>query len=117
MAKNINSTRYFSNVQEEKVAGLLGGSKVINSGATKFLKGDVIVKEANLSIECKTVTSEKTNFSIKKEWLDKHEKESKECHYYNTALAITFSPNAKENYFIINEKLMKYLVEKLKEEI
>lgn len=116
MNKNTNSSRYYSDIQEKYVAKLLGGYQTTNSGAGHWSKSDVVVKDANMSIECKTSMSEKSSFSIKKDWIDKHKEEAKSNHLYNTAIAISFDPLGKENYFVIDEKLMKFLVEKLEEE-
>ena len=110
--KNKESNRYYSNIQEQQVAKLLGGQQTPNSGATHFIKGDVVIKEASLLCECKTCNKEKDSFSIKKEWLDKNNNEAKLNHYYNNMLAFNFGPNSK-NYFIIDEKLCKYLIEAL----
>lgn len=116
MTKNKESTRYFSSNQESYIANLLNGNKTPNSGATLFSKGDIQIQEASLLCECKTCVKEKDSFSIKKEWLDKNEQEAKITHFMNSILAFNFGPNTK-NYFIINEKLAKYLVEKLKEDL
>lgn len=115
--KNQNSTRYYSNLQEQNIAKLLGGQQTPNSGATDFVKGDVVCKEASLLIECKTCTSNKESFSIKKEWLDKNLLEAKMNHYSNNMLAFNFGPDSNKNYFIIDEKLAKYLVDKIKEDL
>lgn len=116
MTTNENSTRFYSQKQEDNVAKALGGYRVSNSGAGHFVKSDVIVKDASLSIECKTVTSSKKSFSIKKEWIEKHKQEAFSNNLDNTALAISFEPEGKENYYVISEKLMKFLVEKLEDE-
>lgn len=116
MTKNKNSTRYYSSLQENNVARLLGGKVTPSSGSGKWSKGDVIVKDAGISIECKTTQKEKSSVSIKKEWLDKHHRESWEDRMSNSAIAISFTPEGNKNYFVIDEKLMKFLVEKLKEE-
>ena len=108
---NSNSTRYYSDRQEKQVVKLLGGYQVANSGAGKWTKGDVVIPET-LLVECKTQTSDKESFTIKKEWLDKNLKEAKETHLPNSCLAFNFGPDQK-NYFIINESLMKFLVENL----
>lgn len=113
--KNENSTRFYSDKQEKQICKLLGASQQINSGASKFSKGDCVQKEANMLIEAKTITTNKDSFSVKKEWLDKNEKEAKTQRLYNYCLAFNFGPD-QPNYFIINERLMKYLVDKLKEE-
>ena len=116
MDKNTNSSRYYTHIQEKYDAKLVGGYQTRNSGAGHWSKSDVLVKDANMSIECKTSMSEKSSFSIKKDWIDKHKEEAKSNHLYNTAIAISFDPSGKENYFVIDEKLMKFLVEKLEEE-
>lgn len=114
--KNNKSTRYYSNIQEQYVAKLLGGQQTPNSGAGDFVKGDVRVKEASLLCECKTCLKEKESFSIKKEWLDKNVQEAKLNHLSNSMLVFNFGPNTK-NYFIIDEKLAKYLIDKIKEDL
>ena len=113
--KNKKSTRYYSNLQEEYVAKLLNGVKTANSGATNFSKGDVKIKVASTLIECKTCTKEKDSFSIKKEWLEKNKQEAKLTHYTNSVLAFNFGPET-DNYFIIDENLMKYLIQQLENE-
>ena len=115
MTINKESTRYFSDRQEKQIVNLLGGFQTANSGAGKWNKGDVVIPDASLLIEAKTLTSDKESMSIKKDWLDKNLKEAKESHLLNNCLAFNFGPD-KPNYFIINEKLMKFLVEKLLED-
>lgn len=116
MTKNENATRFYSQKQEDNVARALGGYRNTNSGAGKFNKSDVIIKDASLSIECKTVVNAKKSFSVKKEWIEKHKQEAFSNNLDNTALAISFEPEGKENYYVISEKLMKFLVEKLSED-
>ena len=58
--------------------------------------------------------SEKSSFSIKKEWIEKNRKESKEGRFENAVLAFNFEPDG-ENFFVIDSKLMKFLVERLEE--
>lgn len=116
MTKNKNSTRYYSSLQENNVARLLGGKVTPSSGSGKWEKGDVIVKEAGISVECKTTLTEKSSISVKKEWLEKHKREAWEDRMSNSAVAISFTPEGNNNYFVIDEKLMKFLVEKLKAE-
>lgn len=115
MVKNKNSTRYYSSTQEEYISKLLGGHKTPNSGAGLFSKGDIRVEEASTLCECKTCMTEKESFSIKKEWLEKNKIEAKLTHFSNSILAFNFGPNT-DNYFVIDEKLMKYLIDKLKED-
>ena len=113
MPKNKESTRYFSTLQEEKVASLIDGYRTSNSGAGLFQKGDVYTN--HLLVECKTPTTEKESFSIKKEWLDKNKEEAKKTRKSFSALAFCFKPNG-ENYFVIDENLFKYLNQKINEE-
>ena len=115
MTKNKECTRYYSSNQESYIAKLLDGSVRANSGATLFAKGDVINKEASLLVECKTCVKDKESFSIKKDWLVKNKEEAFANRLSNNCIAFNFGPN-QENYFIINEKLMKYLIDKLTEE-
>ena len=54
MTKNIESTRYYSDKQEKEVCKITGGYQTSNSGAGAFAKGDVVVKDVSLLLECKT---------------------------------------------------------------
>ena len=82
------NTRKFSYKQEKKVAKQLGGRVQPNSGATPFLKGDVI--SDNWLIECKTQLTSKNSMSIKREWLEKLEEERLAMRKPNMALAFNF---------------------------
>lgn len=115
MAKNINSTRYYSDKQELSICKLLGASKTPNSGAGKFRKGDCYQSEASLLIEAKCTMSEKESFSVKKDWITKNKEEAASQRLSNSCVAFNFGPD-QENYFVINERLMKFLVEKLIED-
>lgn len=109
---NKEATRYFSNRQEKAVERLLGGVQTANSGAGKFQKGDVVNNAASLLIECKTAVNSQSSFRVKKEWLVKNLQEAKQSHLLNSCLAFNFGPD-EENYFVIDERLMVFLVEKL----
>lgn len=115
MTKNKEATRYFSDIQEKSVCKLLDAKQQSNSGAGKFRKGDCIQKEASMLIECKTAMTEKDSVSIKKSWINKNKEEKFSQRLSNSCLAFNFGPN-QPNYFIIDEKLMRFLVDKLKEE-
>lgn len=112
--KNKNATRFFSDAHEKSVCKALNAIQTPNSGATKFKKGDCIQLEVSLLIECKTSIKEKDSVSIKKEWIDKNNKEAKDMRLDNSCLCFNFGPET-DNYYVISEKLMKYLVESLKE--
>lgn len=115
MAKE-GTTRYYSDLQETKVAEDLNGLKTSNSGAYHFRKGDVIVSPASLLVECKTCTKDKNSFSIQKEWIEKNKEECFSQRLSNNCIAINFGPN-QDNYYLINTRLMKELIDKLKEDI
>lgn len=115
MPKNKQSTRYFSNLQEQDICKKFGCVQQPNSGAGHFRKGDTINYKASILIEAKTCTKEKDSFSIKKEWIKKNKEEAFTQRVFNGCIAFNFGPN-QENYFVIDEKLMKFLIEKLEEE-
>lgn len=105
-------TRFYSKRQENKVAKDLGGRRTANSGATKFSKGDVTLSD--WLIECKTCTSLKNSFSIKKEWFDKNKEEAFAMGKSYSAVAIDFGDG--EQHYIISSSLFKALVDYLKED-
>ena len=114
MTKNKDCTRAYSDIQETSVCNIINGQKTLSSGSTHFQKGDVVNKAASLLCECKTVMSEKDSFSIKIEWIEKNKQEMKAIRLFNSCVAFNFKPNG-ENYFVIDEKLMRFLVKKLEE--
>ena len=116
MTKNKSATRYASETQENRIANKLGGRVNSNSGAGKFAKSDVVVNEASLSIECKTCMSEKDSFSIKKDWIEKHRQESWANRLANSVIAFNFNYQDSHDFYVIDDSLMKFLVEKLIEE-
>lgn len=105
-------TRFYSNRQEKKVAKALKGKQTANSGATPFIKGDVLTD--NWLIECKTKTSDSHSFTIKKEWIEKNAEEAFAMNRDYSAIAFNFGPDS-ENYYVINEHLFKLLKEYLEE--
>ena len=107
-----NNTRKFSSAQEHRVAKILGGKVVANSGATKFNKGDVLLN--NILVECKTCITPKESFSIKKEWLNKNKEEAFSMGVRYSALAIDFGQGA--DYVVIDINLAKKLFELLEKE-
>lgn len=97
---NKKATRYFSNIQEKKVAKALNGKQTANSGATKFSKGDV--RTEHWLFEAKTKTTPSESMSIKREWLDKNAEEAFAMGKSYNALVIDFGYG--ENYYIVDEK-------------
>ena len=115
MPKNKDSTRAYSDAQEKDVCKKLNATQQPNSGAGRFRKGDCINYSASLLLECKTTKTDKDSFSIKKEWMLKNKEEAFTQRVFNGCIAFNFGPG-QSNYFVIDEKLMKFLVEKLEEE-
>ena len=108
----IKPTRFYSNKQEKSVAEAVSGKQVSNSGATAFNKGDVI--SDLFLIECKTKTSPSKSMTVQKDWIVKNEEEAFAMGRLYSAVAIDFGDS--ENYYIIDEKLFKYLISKLQED-
>lgn len=106
-------TRFYSNRQEKAVAKAVGGKQVSNSGATAFSKGDV--RTADWLIECKTCTTERKSFSIKKDWLDKNREEAFAMNKDYNALAFDFGDG--KNYYIVDEKTFVLMKEALDNEM
>lgn len=105
-------TRWYSDKQEKKVAKAIGGKQTANSGATDFSKGDVTTD--TWLIECKTATSEKQSFSIKREWLKKNREEAFSMGKDYNALVFDFGDNG-ERFYIVDEKTFKLMKERLDE--
>ena len=104
-------TRYYSNKQETYISKALNGTKVTNSGQPLMMRGDVIIPNT-MVIECKTTTKEGAkSWSIKKEWLQQNEKERLDLMLPYSALAISKTPSGDDNMYIIDEQLMKKLIE------
>lgn len=115
MTNNKESTRYYSSRQEAKVAKEIHGSTTPSSGSGNFKKGDVVSSNASMLVECKCSMSPKDSFSIKKEWIAKNKEEAFSMRLCNQAIAINFEPDG-ENYYLIDTKLMRFLIDKLIED-
>lgn len=97
-------TRWYSTKQEKAVAKTMGGKRTPNSGATPWAKGDVVTDD--FLIECKTTTTPKASFSIKKEWLVKNKEEAFSTGKSHNALCFDFGDGG-DRYYIIDEKTFK----------
>lgn len=102
MTNNENSTKYWAERQESYVAKLLGGCVQPGSGNGKYKKSDVSC--GDFLIECKTATTEKSQFTIKKEWLSKLKSEALMNHKNLYALAFNFGAEANHNFFVLDEQ-------------
>lgn len=80
----------------------------MNSGATWFNKSDVVSK--NFRIEAKTRTKPSKSITIKKEWLEKIEKEA---FLTGKTPALAFSFGDGKDYFILSDKDFYEIVERL----
>lgn len=116
MATNKEATRHASDVQEDRVAKKLGGFRTSNSGAGLFRKGDIHIVPASTLVECKTCMTPKDSFSIKKEWIEKNLKEAFSNRLSHTVIAFNFNYEDSQDYYVIDDRLMKFLIEKLEEE-
>lgn len=112
MTRNKRSTRYYSNLQEQAVAKAVGGRQVANSGAPRFVAGDV--KTDLFLIECKTCTEPRKSFTLHREWFDKNAEEAFAMHKQHSALVFDFGDG--DRHYVIDENLFKYLNDKLQEE-
>lgn len=113
----MTATREASAVQEKRVSNKLGGVVTPNSGAGYFKKGDIQISDAGLLVECKTCIVPKKSFSIKKEWLEKNKQELFGSGLSNSIIAFNFGYEEKDDYYVIDDKLMKFLVESLKDSL
>ena len=59
--------------------------------------------------------TDKDSISVKREWDIKNKEEAFTLRNSNSCICFNFRPES-ENFYIIDEKLMKYLVNKLVEE-
>lgn len=107
------NTRYYSKKQEKKVAKAIKGKVQPNSGATAFMKGDVVAED--WLIECKTKTKDSSSFTIKEDWLLKNEEEAFAMGMNNSALCFDFGPNANKRYYVISERLFHLLQDYMEE--
>lgn len=104
-------TRYYSKKQETAVAKSIGGQRTPNSGATAWVKSDVLAEQ--FTIECKTKTSDSESISIKKDWIKKQQEESAFMGKPYWTIAFNFGPD-QDNYYIIDESLFIDLQEYLR---
>ena len=82
--------------------------QTMNSGAIWFNKSDVVSK--NFRIEAKTRTKPSKSITIKKEWLEKIEKEA---FLTGKTPALAFSFGDGKDYFILSDKDFYEIVERL----
>lgn len=103
-----------SSKQEKQIAKMVGGKVQSNSGGTRFGGGDVHTE--TVFIEAKTPTTDKSSFSIKKDWLEKAKEQAFEQNKTSYALAFRFGPD-EPDFFVIDAKLFKELITHLEEDL
>ena len=103
-------TRHFSKLQEDTVAKAIGGKRTPNSGATAWVKSDVLSDK--FAIECKTKTTSSESISIKKDWFAKQKQEASFMGKPYSAVVFNFGPG-EENHYIIDEYLFLELLNHL----
>ena len=113
LTENKDSTKYFSERQEQYVAKILGGRVQPGSGNGKYSKSDV--RAGDFLIECKTAMTAKQAFSVKKDWLEKLRAEALMNHKSMYTLAFNFGAEAEHNYFVLDEKTFILLKEAFEE--
>lgn len=96
-----------SNLQEHELAKFLDGNVVSGSGCGKFYAGDVELPA--FLIECKTVTKPQTQFSVKRDWMNKIEEQRYECGKDFGALAFRFEPQGSD-YIVLRDEDFKTLL-------
>ena len=104
-----------SQKQEQRITKSLQEIKeeakqTMNSGAIWFDKSDVVSK--NFRVEAKTKIKPSKSITIKKEWLDKIEKEA---FLTGKTPALAFSFGDGKDYFILTDEDFYMIVEKLNE--
>ena len=115
MNKNKQSTRNYSDAHEKSICKALGGKQNSNSGAGHFQKGDVTISDISMLIEAKCCMAPKNSVSVKREWIEKNKQEAFMTRKQNHVVCINFEPDG-DNFYVIDERLMKLLVEKLRED-
>lgn len=95
-------TRFYSTRQEQKIAENVGGRRTPNSGATSWVKGDILTQK--ILLEAKTKTKDSDSITIKKEWFKKNKEEAVFMGKPYSALVFNFGPD-QENYYVIDEDL------------
>lgn len=107
LPKENRPTRFYSKMQEQSIAKNLGGSCQPNSGATNFRKGDVIVDEWLIEAKTKVIPSETLVFH--KDWLTGIEEERAQM--LKSYCAVCFSFGDGQNYYAVDEKTFKFLLD------
>ena len=110
------SNKYYSKRQEMRVAKKSNGKAQINSGATRFEKGDVKVSDIGILIECKTKVAESKSLTIKKDWIEKLRQEAIGMGYNPNRTALSISFGDEKDYYLISDNFFQELLYLLRKE-
>jgi hypothetical protein len=99
------SNRFYSKIQEKKLAKDIGLKRTPNSGATLFLKGDL--HGPDILMEAKTLKTKQKQHTIKKEWFDKLHDEAFSTGKLLAVLAFDFGDG--DNYIAMRASDWKML--------
>ena len=102
------SKKEASTLQEKQVANLVNGNVTVASGGTSHGGGDVLTER--WFFECKTVTTDKDSYSVKKAVLEKLKEQTFEQMKDYGVLAFRFSPEGKD-YFVVDSDTFKYMMQ------
>ena len=94
-------------LQEKQVANLVNGQVQVASGGLSHNGGDVLTD--NWFFECKTVTTPKDSYSVKKSIINKMKEQTFEQRKDYCALAFRFSPEDKD-YFVVDSDTFKRMM-------
>jgi len=103
-------TRVRSKAQEDQIARATGGRRTPNSGATTWVKGDILTEK--FLLEAKTKMTSSDSIKINKEWFEKNKQEMVFMGKPYSAIVFNFGPG-EENHYIIDEYLFLELLEYL----
>ena len=101
------SKKEASLLQEKQVANLVNGQVQVASGGTPTGGGDVLTER--WFFECKTVTTEKNSYCVKKSVIEKLKEQTFEQMKDYGVLAFRFSPEGKD-YFVVDSDTFKYMM-------
>lgn len=90
--------------QEVRIAKMFGARRSPQSGGGAWKLGDVL--STDWLVECKTTTTPKDSYSVRKDILDKADHERAEMHKSYFALAITLGEQY-DDYFVLSKKTMQ----------
>lgn len=106
------NTRKVADNHERRVAKALGAQQTVASGQVPFAVGDV---SDNLFLyECKTRMNLSKSYTIQKEVLDKLEQERRQA--LKPAAALVFTFGCDQNYYIVDQRVFKQLLEAYRRE-